>query len=101
MRAVRERRVYRYPHGFTVNMFGIIQTPLATRWLAEIAHPDRLTSRTRELIRERMQQDLNVTFTDHQLDEMLSVDENRSMLHAERFEAPASTAAGSSEKSSK
>ena len=88
MRAVRERRVYRYPHGFTVNMFGIIETPLAARWLAEIAHPDVLKPRTRMLVRQRLQDDLNMNLTDSQLDEMLSVNENRGMLHAARFEAP-------------
>ena len=92
MRAVGARRVYRYPHGFTVNMFGIIETPLAAHWLAEIAHPDFLQRRTRNLVRRRIQDDLNISLSDAQLDEMLSVSENRGMLHAERFEAAPSDA---------
>jgi ABC-type Fe3+-hydroxamate transport system substrate-binding protein len=78
-----EHRVYRAPPG--IDYF--IASPFWSRWLAELAHPDRLQPKSRELYRSYIQWLLNYRLSDQQLDIAFAVKDNHNMVHAERFEA--------------
>lgn len=84
LKAVRERRVYRMAGGGSLS--GLVFEPIDVRWLAEVAHPDRLEPRVRQILRDRFFTEFNYHLSDDQIDKYLNVEENRGMLGAERFE---------------
>jgi iron complex transport system substrate-binding protein len=84
MRAVREKRVYHLPG--SAGPGGLVMQPIYERWMAEIANPDRMRPRVRQLLRDRFIAEFNYHLSDEQIDAILNVDENRGMAGAERFE---------------
>ncbi len=85
--AVAHHRVYRAPPG--IDYF--IAAPFYSRWLAEIAHPDRLRPRVRELYRNYIEWLLDYRLSEEELDIAFSVKDNHAMANAERFNALGST----------
>jgi hypothetical protein len=79
LKAVRNRRVYRWAQT------NLTFRPAAIRWLAEIAHPDRVQPEVRQLMRDRMMSEFGYRLSDQQMDEMLHVAENSSSVGTERF----------------
>ncbi len=75
-------RVYRAPPGLDC----FIAAPFYERWLAEIAHPDRLQPKARELYRRYIKWLLNYDLTEDDLDIAFAVKDNRAMTGAARFE---------------
>lgn len=84
LKAVQERRIYYMPGGGGLG--GLIYQPIYDRWMAEIAHPDRLQPRVRQLLRDRFITEFNYRLSDDQIDIVLNVEENRGLPLAERFE---------------
>jgi len=81
--AVSNHRVYRAPPG--IDYF--IAAPFWSRWLAELAHPDRLQPKSRDLYRSYVQWLLDYRLSDEELDTAYAVKDNHAMANAERFEA--------------
>jgi len=79
LKAVLERRVYKRFGG------GITTKPIAMRWIAEIAYPERLPPEVRQLLRDRMFASFGYRLSEDQIDEMLNVNQNSSSAGAERF----------------
>jgi ABC-type Fe3+-hydroxamate transport system substrate-binding protein len=79
LKAVQDRRVYRWSHG------GLTEKPAKIRWLAEIAHPERLQPKARQLLRDRMFSEFGYRLSEDQIDHMLNVEENSNSAGAERF----------------
>jgi hypothetical protein len=75
--AVRNRRVYNAPAGMSGYMATVIETPIYTRWLAEILHPMELVPRTRDLARRIYSIELGITPTEAELDDALDSIANR------------------------
>jgi ABC-type Fe3+-hydroxamate transport system substrate-binding protein len=84
--AVAQHRVYRSPPG--IDYF--IAAPFWSRWLAELAHPDRLLPRSRELYRNYIEWLLDYCLSDEELDTAFAVKDNHAMVNAERFKATGS-----------
>ncbi len=86
LRAVGNRRVYRGPpHYPTFDGWGFARNPADARWMAEIAHPDRLPPRTRRMLREHFDREFDYRLSDEQIDTLLHVDENQEQRGYERF----------------
>jgi iron complex transport system substrate-binding protein len=85
LKAVRDKRVYRLPGVNDWGPGGLIFTPIRERWLAEIAHPDRLPPKVRQMLRDRLMTDFGYRLTDEQVDSQLRVDENSGSWGSERF----------------
>lgn len=83
LKAVKEKRVYRMFGGGGLG--GLIFQPLYDRFMAEIAHPDLLQPKLRQLLRDRILTEFNYRLSDDEIDEMLNVDENSGSAGAERF----------------
>jgi hypothetical protein len=79
LKAVRNRRVYRW------EQTNVTFRPAALRWLAEIAHPERLQPTVRQLYRDRMLLEFGYRLSDGQIDEMLHVAENSNSVGTARF----------------
>ena len=84
LKAVSQKRVYRMPGGGGLG--GLIYQPIYDRWMAEIAHPDRMKPRARQIMRDYFFTEFNYHLSDDQIDEILNVDENRGLPGTERFE---------------
>jgi hypothetical protein len=85
LKAVREKRVYRRPTILEWWTGGLTFKPVLTRWLAEIAHPDRLQPKVREVLRDRMIAEFGYRFSQEQIDRQLHVAENSGSVGAKRF----------------
>lgn len=83
LKAVVNHRVYRAPPG--IDYF--IDDAFYTRWQAELAHPERLQPKSRELYRDYIDWLLNYRLSDEELDTAFAVKDNRGMVNANRFEA--------------
>jgi ABC-type Fe3+-hydroxamate transport system substrate-binding protein len=84
LKAVKEKRVY---ESFGQSPGGsLILQPLYNRWMAELAYPDRLQPRVRQLLRDRYITEFNYRLGDEQIDKMLNVEENRGLPGVERFD---------------
>ena len=84
MDAVRNRRVYENVL-FNRYTFDLDNRPLAARWIAEIAYPDLMPPRTRELLLRHYEESYGYTLSDDEMDELLIVNGNRNALGYERF----------------
>lgn len=80
---MRDRRVYRLPGGDSPG--NLLCGPILARWMAEIAHPDRLQPGTRAALRKRIAQEFGYRLSDDQIDTALHVDENRAQPGSGRF----------------
>jgi hypothetical protein len=79
LKAVRGHQVYRWAQS------DVTFRPAQLRWLAEIAHPDRLQPRVRQLMRDRMREEFGYSLSDDQIDQMLHVNDNSDSVGTERF----------------
>ena len=79
LKAVLERRVYKRFGG------SIVTKPIAMRWIAEIAYPERLQPKVRQQLRDRILDAFGYRLSEDQIDRMLNVNENSSSAGAERF----------------
>ena len=84
LKAVQERRVYRPPVWWP-NPEAILFNPLKVRWLAEVAYPERLKPRVRQLFRDIFMLDFGYQVTDDQIDRELRLEENKNQPGFERF----------------
>jgi iron complex transport system substrate-binding protein len=94
LKAVREKRVYTMAGGGTLG--GLISQPLIVRWMAEIAHPDRLKPRFRELFRARYMSEFNFHVKEEDIDAMLFIDRNKDQPGYARFSRNSQAAIGQS-----
>lgn len=83
LKAIKNHRVYRAPPG--IDFF--ISASFWSRWLAELAHPDKLRPISRQLYRDYIKWLLNYELSDAELSVAFAVEDNKGMLHADRFEA--------------
>lgn len=81
LRAVRERRVYRMVGWLDSLQF----QPLWARWLAELAHPDRMKPELRQRMRDDFMRGFGYAIRDDEIDELLHTDENGSQPGYARF----------------
>jgi ABC-type Fe3+-hydroxamate transport system substrate-binding protein len=83
--ATQSRQVYTNItalNGYTYDMDG---RPLAFRWEAELAYPDRLPPTLRDRVREHYQESYGYRLSEEEIDELLQVEINRGMTRYERF----------------
>lgn len=95
LQAVRNNRVYRMPGSRVAHapgvpadgggLAGLHFQPLWVRWMAEIAHPDRLQPKLRGLLRAHFDQEFGYRLSDDELDEMLHIDVNKDSEGYARF----------------
>jgi ABC-type Fe3+-hydroxamate transport system substrate-binding protein len=85
LKAVLDRRVYRRPGLMEWWAGGLTFKPIETRWMAEIAHPERLQPKVRQILRDRMISEFGYRFTEDQIDRQLHVAENAASVGTERF----------------
>jgi hypothetical protein len=64
---------------------GLTFMPIETRWMAEVAHPERLQPKVRQILRDRMMSEFGYRFSDEQIDLQLHVAENSDSVGTERF----------------
>lgn len=84
LEAVRNRRVYTNVP-FNRTTYDVDGRSLGTRWVAELAYPDRLQPKLRELLRDHYLESYNYRLTEAELDELLNVEENEGAAFYERF----------------
>ena len=83
--AVRKLRVYREPN-FNANFqTGIVETPLAARWLAELLYPKRLSHSLRALIVKKYRREFRTAISDRELDTELNLSANARSAGYSRF----------------
>ena len=85
LKAIRNRRVYRRPGDLEWWTTGVNFKPMETRWMAELAHPDALQPKLRQMLRARVIKEFGYRFSEEQLDLQLHVAENADSAYAERF----------------
>jgi len=83
--AVKNRRVYKVPHGGYRWDPGSHESLLALEWVAMVMHPDRFDFDLRADMRETYRFLYNHALTDAQIDEILHMRLNGSMAGYERF----------------
>jgi iron complex transport system substrate-binding protein len=86
LKAVQNRRVYVSisSNRYTFNL----AQPLGSRWMAELAYPDRLQPKLRALFREHYRENYGYSLSEAEVDELLNVAENRNAAGYERFMNP-------------
>ncbi len=87
LKAVIENRVYRMPGDpfGGGGLAGLHFQPLWVRWMAEIAHADRLQPKLRETLREHFVSEFDYRLSDEQIDQFLHIDENIGAVGYARF----------------
>ncbi len=88
LKAVIDNRLYRMPGDpfrGGGGLAGLHFQPLWVRWMAEIAHPDRLHPRLREALRQRFESEFGYRLNDEQIDQFLHIDENIGAVGYPRF----------------
>jgi ABC-type Fe3+-hydroxamate transport system substrate-binding protein len=82
--AVRARRVYENTmmNGYT---FDIDHQPMAGRWLAELAYPERLAPQLRKRLRAHYRESYAYALSEAEIDAMLRVEGNRNAAKYKRF----------------
>lgn len=84
LKAVREKRVYRVPGGGGLG--GLMYQPIYDRWMAEVAYPDHMKPRVRQIMRDYFFTEFNYRLSDDQIDNILNVNENKDLPESKRFE---------------
>ena len=89
--AVAARRVYRMPGtpDGGGGLAGLVFQPLWVRWMAELAHPDRLQPKLRSLLRERVLREFSYRLSDDQIDDFLHLSVNSGSAGYARFQRDA------------
>ncbi len=87
LKAVVDNRVYRMPGDPNGGggLAGLHFQPTWVRWMAEIAHPDRLQPKLRQLLREHFMTEFGYRLSDDQIDRFLHVDKNANSVGHARF----------------
>ena len=87
LKAVIDNRVYRMPGDpfGGGGLEGLHFQPLWVRWMAEIAHSDRLQPKLREMLREHFVSEFDYRLSDEQIDQFLHIDENIGAADYARF----------------
>ncbi len=85
LKAVKERRVYRIPGTSSADLAIMQYRPLWTRWMAEIAYPERMQPKLRVMLRDSFVHEFGYRLTDDQIDVLLRIDENKGSVGYERF----------------
>lgn len=86
LKVVQDNRVYRMPglpNGGGLG--GLVFQPLWTRWMAEIAHPDRVQPKLRQVLRDTLLREFDYRISDEQIDLLLHIDENKDSVGYARF----------------
>jgi ABC-type Fe3+-hydroxamate transport system substrate-binding protein len=89
--AVQGRRVYTKSTPLIGYSFDLDNRPLGLRWTAEIAYPDRLQPKMRDLMRDHYQESYGYRLSDGEIDEMLVVGNNRDSARYGRFASHAAS----------
>ncbi len=76
LKAVRERRVYRMPGTSSADLAVMFFRPLWTRWMAEVAYPERMAPKMRRLLRDGFAREYGYRLSEKEIDRLLRVDEN-------------------------
>jgi hypothetical protein len=87
MEAVQNRRVYAHT-AMSRHPYDLDYLPLGIRWLAEVAYPDRMQPKMRDLIRSHFEESYGGSvsrLSEDELDEMLYVSSSRNMERYVRF----------------
>jgi hypothetical protein len=94
MKAVQNRRIYRMPGAPSGGggLAGLHFQPLWTRWMAELAHPDRMQPKLRELIGDYIVEDFGYRLSEDQIDQMLQIRVNKDQPEYTRFTRSGQTA---------
>ncbi|WP_020176358.1 ABC transporter substrate-binding protein [Methyloferula stellata] len=88
LKAVQNDRVYnglRSVRGSVEPLHGLDFRPLWARWMAEIAHPDRLQPKVRALLRDHFNEAYGYALSDAEVDDLLRIDENKNSAGYARF----------------
>ena len=86
LRAVRAHRVYRVPVGLQDSFFNnVVDSPLFSRWLAELLYPNKMPRQTRQHMRRLYEKDFGYRISENELDEALALNENKRSVGYERF----------------
>ncbi|HTV32970.1 MAG TPA: ABC transporter substrate-binding protein [Methylocella sp.] len=81
LKAVQEKRVYLmvgWLDGLDLQQFW-------TRWMAELAHPDRLQPKFREMLSDHFVKEFGYRLSDEQIDQFLHINENKDQSGYARF----------------
>lgn len=76
LRAVNNENLYSLPPGVADHPWNIVDLPFYSRWLAELAYPDRLRPRLRLLMRKTYREELGYEASEKDLDHALGIKEN-------------------------
>ncbi len=88
LKAVKNRKVYigaRNFRGAWQPSWNFDIAPLIERWEAEIAHPERLQPRLREVMRSHFEKAYGYQLSDDEIDDLLRIDENKGAAGYARF----------------
>jgi ABC-type Fe3+-hydroxamate transport system substrate-binding protein len=85
LKAVRERRVYHLPGHDSAPPVIFLGPLFWIRWMAEIAYPERMQPKLRQLLREGFMREFGYRVSDDQLDWQLYVKDNSVSAGYERF----------------
>jgi ABC-type Fe3+-hydroxamate transport system substrate-binding protein len=88
MKAVQDNRVYEGPRslrGSLEPLYGLDFRPIWARWQAELAHPDRLRPKLRELLRAHFARAYGYRFSEDEMESLLRIAENKESVGYERF----------------
>ncbi len=85
LKAVRANRVYMMPGSYPAYIGDMQFRPLWARWMAEVAHPEHMPPKLRQMLREHFLQEFAYRLSDEQIDAQLHIDENGGSAGYERF----------------
>jgi iron complex transport system substrate-binding protein len=85
LKAVRDKRVYRMLDIHGGGLLGLVLQPISVRWMAEITHPDRMHTGTREMLRNTYIKEFGYRLSDEEIDAELHMDANKDSAGYERF----------------
>jgi hypothetical protein len=88
---VQNHTVYSAPlrdfAGSDGTLLGLTYNPLWERWMAEIAHPDRMPGSLRSRLRAHLEDLYSYHLSDAEIDDLLNIAANRNSAGYERFRA--------------
>ena len=71
--------------GSSEPLYGLDFRPIWARWQAELAHPDRLAAKLRELLRAHFVKAYGYTFSEDEMESLLRIAENKDSAGYARF----------------
>jgi ABC-type Fe3+-hydroxamate transport system substrate-binding protein len=91
LKAVRDKRVYRMLSNGGGGLLGLTYQPVSVRWMAEIAHPERLQPKVREQLRELYFPRFGYRMSEAEIDADLHLAVNLGSAGYARFNPPPAT----------